>query len=604
MGNFLADTAVRVSERFNRDTILRSNLLVDIYNVNVYKKMRNYYVGNYNLDIELEQPDPVDESNQVRDKTNSCPQIGNSTRANPDVRRKSTQTIDGGERRVRSTLPKGFDDFKWNTIPKLPTPADWFMYNSTTYMIFSILRDNLPTEKFIAMFNTQLPARCYLVGRFVFGGGSMGKVTGNLLCFLHLSWRAYQQLKSKTYNLRYVIFMMQDKPNIKQLYKLIDCYNHQDTDLRSVTGLQRLALDSSCYRVEKHNKIYYRVRPNRTYESYKKSAIIASRCCAFTVIEFIILFIIVFCFSLGSLMRVEHYLDQYPGCYPELESKPYGFWTMELSGHHLNTFIFDFIENFVIWIDAGMVTTFVIELVVMLNFDILSYWRHVHDRIKYTLQKCQDFWITKQSDSDRFLFGHRQSILSLGYSDVEWNSSQSSYDWTILPKLSTPWASKHARGVPSELEDLVFETLAEIFDFFHQLAETDRFVSDAVRMCIITWLSSFTLCYYYPIGTGTEQSYSGILLQIFGMVLIGSLMIVLAELHRCTSKTYVLICSLMAYDQSKHKKCFLRVLEFYSSKGKSSFTLYQNYRLTTTTFLSMVGWTISCYIIVESLFRN
>lgn len=613
---------------FSRDKYLRAHLLFDIFVSFIYKRFRANYIEIYDLE-RSEHDSPVQQDE--RTKVNKSSEIRRQSECNPHLLDDSSDSHQTSaslvERSLLAPSSSGeFDnhshpesnstyvdetaDYHWDTVPKLNRFADLYFSTSTIYMIYMLVRDLLPFKEMLNNFKLELPARCYVVGRFVFSG-SMNKVIGILLCCLQLSWRLFQIFRPDTYRLKFVYFMIQQEPNLVKLYKLIDHCNTADVDPKPPRGIQKLALDCSCYHIRKHNKNLLRLRPNRTYESYKRIAATMSRTLLFSMIEFGILFTIVFSYVIFSLIQVERYLFEYPGCYPELESKAFTFWTVELTGHHAITFWADGFDCLFIYMDAGVIVTFVVDLVYLLNKDLLIYWSHMHGRVVYTLEKTQEYWLSRQTDSDRFLFGHFPKTMedSLQYElkCIEMRSSikdDRSSDQALLPNLATPWAGRQFRGIPFELEDLIAETQAEIFDFFHQVAETDRFVSDVIRMVILIWLSSFTLIYYYPMATGTEPSQSGTLFQIFGLVVAGTIMIALAELHRCTAKTYKSICSLMAYDQSSHKKSFLRILEFYSARGKSSFTLFQNYHLTTTTFLSMVGWTVSCFIILENLFRE
>jgi hypothetical protein len=78
-----------------------------------------------------------------------------------------------------------------------------------------------------------------------------------------------------------------------------------------------------------------------------------------------------------------------------------------------------------------------------------------------------------------------------------------------------------------------------------------------------------------------------------------SLYVILSTHRRCL-KAYPLLCSLMALDQSSHKKQFTEILDYYA-KRKTCFTLYRLYPLTTTTHLTIIGYTFSCFFIVSSM---
>lgn len=628
MLNYPLSVFHRWSEFFLQEKFLRAHLLIDMYVSHVYVQIRNDCLHTYGLDKDLisanrpiADPCPPSKSSELMasvkttttaKKKSEFPDTNSSSsagRGSSSSELPNTAATSKGS--LSDDVASNWEEYRWHTIPKMNIFAALYQWTSTTYMCYALVRDLLPIEQILNLMTLARPTRCYLMGHFVFTA-PMNRLVADLLSLLHLSWRSYQYFRPDPYRLRFVHFMMQNRSELDKLQKLVEhCNTATNNDHSHQSGMQRMALDCSCYRILKHNKVLYRLRPNRTYDSYKRIATTMSRSILFSQIEFAVLFTLVFCYVIFFLVQVERYLFEYPGCYPELESAEHTFWSLDLTGHHLVSFFTDGFESLFFWLDSGLAVTYVVNLVYLLNKDTLIYWHHMHNRVVSTLEKTRTYWLMRQTDSDRFLFGHTQEGVrveadvppSLRLKYIELGSSMKG-DLALIPNLRTPWAGKQLRGVPFELEDLIAETQAEIFDFFHQVGETDKFVSDSIRMAIIIWLSSFALLYYYPMGTGTESSRSGLLFQLFGLIVVGSIMISLAELHRCTAKTYKSICSLMAYDQSKHKRSFLRILEFYSSRGKSSFTLIQNYHLTTTTFLSLVGWTISCFIILESLFRE
>lgn len=67
--------------------------------------------------------------------------------------------------------------------------------------------------------------------------------------------------------------------------------------------------------------------------------------------------------------------------------------------------------------------------------------------------------------------------------------------------------------------------------------------------------------------------------------------------------TYPNICSLMAWDYSRHKHNFIEILDYFNRK-RTCYTIYRNYPVTTTFYLTIIGYSFSFFFILGSIDRR
>ena len=64
------------------------------------------------------------------------------------------------------------------------------------------------------------------------------------------------------------------------------------------------------------------------------------------------------------------------------------------------------------------------------------------------------------------------------------------------------------------------------------------------------------------------------------------------------------LCSLVALDMSHYKCRFPRVLDLYTDRSGSCYSLFRQYPYLPTTLISIVAWSLSGIFAVDSLFRR
>jgi len=155
-----------------------------------------------------------------------------------------------------------------------------------------------------------------------------------------------------------------------------------------------------------------------------------------------------------------------------------------------------------------------------------------------------------------------------------------------------------------QLEGHVSDLHAQIFDFFTQVERVDVAASDILTSAVAFWLGTFTaLSFYLMLNQDVELTPSLRFLQIAGFFMISTLTRALLTLHRTCTKSYVILCSLMAYDQTTRKLDYIKLMAFFSGdRRRTSFTLFRTILFTPNTYVTMIGWSISCYFITYTFF--
>jgi hypothetical protein len=133
-----------------------------------------------------------------------------------------------------------------------------------------------------------------------------------------------------------------------------------------------------------------------------------------------------------------------------------------------------------------------------------------------------------------------------------------------------------------------------------QLSEADLALTDIISCALSIWFALFALFTYNAIAQGQKGLPIELSLVLsFIFVTMTTIWYVLLELHRRCLKTYPLICSLMALDQSYHKQQFIEILDYFV-KRRTCYTIYRSYPLTTTSHLTIISYSLSCFFMLCS----
>ena len=536
----------------------------------------------------------------------------------------------------RSFLSEG-NVWNWGGFPSLWWILTLVQNFTTLYMTYVILKNTYPQYfmSLIELLEPELPAHCYLLGRFIIHD-LVSELTATLFSLFHILWRLYLRMKNRPYSLHVVNFLLQSDTDIQRFISIIE-QSGEDKRQESkkwsrVSVHEHFLRQNICYQVFKRSTVVFKVRPNRTLSSRRAICKRVARLTLLLSTTLLSLAVIIIFLIMITILTEKHYIQTYPKCDAGIQKRmdegTLGDWSMSLYGHHLISGLIDGLENAVIWIDSGLAFCFVWGFLYVLNFDLLLYWEHMHAKLIKLLARIRLEYTLRSYSALGETFGPvgrsaepRPSGKKLGLEVFEQIEAQYKLESQLCIGMEeTHWDQSYMYSAGDSrsslidlrghgLEDEIQDAQSMIGDFFHQIKAADMLVSDVLTGFIIIWLTTFASfgrysATVYAGGRESELLLIMFLVQMLTFCLVASSSFSLLVLQRRCIRSYHVICSIAAFDQSRMKRSFLRILDFYTVQRRLYYTLFQQYPYTGTTFLSIIGWSVSCFLIFDSLFRH
>lgn len=394
------------------------------------------------------------------------------------------------------------------------------------------------------------------------------------------------------------------------------------------------------YRVRQGDEVYYKLRTHRTMQA--RAELKREFAVNFLIVSsfFAIAGTILFLLCLMVVLFDWSYERKYPGCsagwsqHVWTKWRPLGDaygedWAVTITSHRVIVFLFDVVENLVVWFDSGYSLSFNHSFMILINQDLLIYWRNLHTKIELTLRMVRDNYEIRDqmnicaSLASTFPYRH-QTTRTRPNRNQQVGSGASSSSKSIATGRATTPVSLAERDpsnrpdretaeapvpqldikTPYELERAILELQAEITDFFSRIESVKWLVSDHMTAMICIWFVTFAFLSYHSIVRSSEHAdvpFVVHLIQIYHITTISITSLFLFRLRASCLKSYREICSLMAYDHSIHKRRFTEILDFYTNQSRFNYSLFRQIAYTPSTYLSIIGSTFSCFFIIESL---
>jgi hypothetical protein len=405
---------------------------------------------------------------------------------------------------------------------------------------------------------------------------------------------------------------------------------------------ERLLRHAMCYQVHYGHKLYYRLRPNRSAEARR---LLAKRVSVSFLVNTGILAALTMYFSFYVSVAVlsdERYAATYPGCsgQPDRPGVPVAaLHRVAMQWHQLVSACVDMLENIIIWFDCGMSAVYVPTLAYLLNCDILTYLCKLNAQLEQLLERTRLRESIRRAllrsrslgdascleaaglqSGETMFYELENELAQMGQVQRDTTSGRPTgrrqqppagrlersnrccgalaagerVDWSPI------WAQFNALGDQLELE--INEIQCQIYDFFHEVKRVDLLISDILSLSIFIWL---TCCagvgYNCLIDAGASIPTQIGSLLVLGFIAWAAATYFLLELHRNCLKTYNILCSLMAHDRSKQKRRFIKILDFFTHMNRTTYTLLQSYPYRPTTFITIIGWSVSCFALAFTL---
>jgi hypothetical protein len=517
-----------------------------------------------------------------------------------------------------------FPDPNWLHVLHGRCTTCWMMYATIRTMFHSQLCrliDSVSSPYFGVRGN------CILMGRLV-SHSSIGERSSLIFSSFHLVWRSLQAFGQRHYQLSIMHFLLHTSADLERFYRLLGEEQQQQQELgggdhfewhrqqheldrvgarrslarattdRPASSSAKMAADPNerllrhtlCYQVRLDGRLYFRLRPNRTPEARPK--LVKSLVDSFVVALAMLLSMSVVLGSYTALviMSDRRYASIYPGCSEWLDRMfargelPY--FSFYPTPHHFISGAVDGLENYCIWVEGGLSIFFGPALCYLLNYDMLLYWSSLETKLQLLLRKTRlrsafYNWPVVATATER----------TANYCDVPTNKDES----------ATKGRSPGWRRLRAEINELQFEML----DFFHELERTDSLLSDVLTAAIVIWLGACAM-----IGYNCLTNVRGRVPNVVRFILTVTLMLITAGtyylllLRRGCLRGYKTLCSLMAHEQTGQKRCFIKIMDFFNEMNRTTYTLAHHYPYKPTTFITILGYTLSCFFIAISLFGN
>lgn len=479
----------------------------------------------------------------------------------------------------------------WRDLPPMWPGLHWYRLLNSIWMVSVVIKYSYPrvlTWPIEFLFGTERP-ECYLMGRFIIND-DVGNLTAIFFALYHLAWRSVQLFANNPLMLGVLYFLILDERDIQSYYHLFSALEEDkllanarpeaSTSINNCRGVKRVEVETTSTDTDRREQFmhdvmschivyrtgtFYKLRPNRTMEASKRLRRYLSAITMIGLTIFLSLSVIILLMSWNNIWSDKRYLKDYINCDLELkrlnDTGQLDSWSMHYTGHHMLAISVDLWENFILWSESGL-AAFSVSFSLLLNEDLLIYWRYLDEKIKQTLNQVVE--------------RHHTNLMR-------------------IPQL---------KGFDDDQHDqLIYELQIEILDMIRQIERSDQIITDFSWMTITVWFSLFGFS-TYSWRTHLENLPISLHLMLFA-VLVGvtNMSYALLSLHRKCLKTYPNICSLMAYDSSRYKKNFVEIIDCYDRK-RTCFTMCRCYPMTTTTYLTMIGYSFSFYFILGSMSRR
>lgn len=442
--------------------------------------------------------------------------------------------------------------------------------------------------------DTQLDPNCYSFGRFVLHSELPVELFGFLFASFHIMWRLAHWRLSRPFKFDVFLFMMQPEEKVRRFIEKLHSSRWHLSD-NELTKYERFLCNIMCYQVSQAHKqlveapnealneatILHKLRPNRTLEAHTK---LIGRLAKFTIWSTIIMATLTCLIgsrvNIAILLNQRRYLRSYPNCDQDLaRQQEQGnlslSWSLpRLSGrpHYAATVLFDSLENTFVWLDSGLALIWGLTLLLFLNKDLQNHWSHLRDKIQRRLMESRDvhwIWLNESEDTPEMA----QMLTILG--------------------------------------EEMYELQAEVGDFFDQIKQVDLLVSDVNTQAMVNWLGCF-ICMSIEstkIYSSSGHDIDHAIVTIVGLcsciflsyIVTGSVML---SLQRSCRSAYTNLCSLMAHDLTRYKMHFMDLLDYYTTGNRTCYTFLQQFPLNRSNFASIVVWSVSCFIILDSVSRR
>lgn len=559
--------------------------------------------------------------------------------------------------RKRTKLPT-LNGWDWKGILKLPALYLFYEYFMNTFLLYILVKNFS-----ISLFETKIlkplglapdkPLSCYMPGKFYLTSIELIDVTiSTAATLIHLIWRKIEYSHKQEITLFYFLLLTKRdlrKYNLNFITKkcILGISPNEQQQVTAEGNFEQAMLESFyhetlCYKVKVNQQLEtYRLRPNRNERACDKMRQLLVILFTLAISLIILISLIIIPLVNLQLFSGVHQRRYYANCeigmfWFDIPKHINGSSSFDdslfspissFNWYRLFVYIMDAFENATLWFQSGQSVFSGLLLATILNFDLLVYWFGMQENV---LELHRYMKSNQQELNQRYLKntkliqrpGRKRSMISL-----EKYKEDEEENLSLAPKYSL--GNIMESGDQDYLDELVNELHCQMHDFFRELKRTDGFMSDVLTLTLIVWFSIFLVYTYISISDETlagqtktttsrptsskeninlvqlQQSSSPlhVLIVVVPMVLVTLICWALLILHRKCLITYKYLYPSVALYQSKLKGKFLPILDYFS-EHRTCYTLFRLSPFLPITYMSIVGWSFSCFIILKTLLER
>lgn len=455
----------------------------------------------------------------------------------------------------------------------------WMVYVMVRYLLFDLFGARL-----ISWFGFGDKLHCWLIGRLIMHD-KFADLTAFLFASGHILWRAHLAFMPRPYRFTTVYFLMLGPRDLELIYSRLEPVPTIGTtscndkgrlgieltfrEAAKLTGRERFILETMCFKYERPTRVFYVLRSNRTAASHLELRQVMTKitlgCLALFAVTFLFLASVILIYTVldSRYIRVYHHCDAH--LQHLYETGQLGRWSMTPTWHHALTGLADLNENLILWFECGLVYIFGSAFTYIMNHDLIRCWKSIDQQI------------------NRLLVSERH--LATTATD---------------PSARGPANAPAGRSIMRDSQ--LGQLQAEMMDFFDQLRQADELMVAALNIDFGGWLVQTSIYIYYTQVKNLQLPSDVVALLAVIIFMIVLLPTYYLTLHRLCRRSYLPLCSLMAYDRSRSRLDFGNIIEMYV-RNKTCYTLFI-YPFTPTTILSTVGQSFTSYCLITGIFRE
>jgi hypothetical protein len=128
-------------------------------------------------------------------------------------------------------------------------------------------------------------------------------------------------------------------------------------------------------------------------------------------------------------------------------------------------------------------------------------------------------------------------------------------------------------------------------------------VDDVLSTVMNIWFTIFVFI-IYNVFSLPQKALAGLNATLVLIFVATSIICVSATtVHRNCLKSYGKLCSLMCLDDSRHKHRFVEILDCFV-RNRTCYTIYRTYAMTTTSYITMLGYSVSSFFVLGSMSKR